>query len=634
MINQGDTAKAVVELTVSHMARFQTRMRYQDVLNKAIDDFAIDKAMTVAELKTAIDQKIKSGEIIPLDKTNETLTTDQQKQQELYVHELLGNQVKGAKVNLGLGAISTLPIMKDNVQAIIGIMASSKQANMINIQGSAKEAINALIHCAQEENKRIKVLAPNNYHVADLARNTQQPIRKTESLFDWVKNTFLFNKDHEYIETLGGFTYRHANDEKNNQSNKNNQNSRLSQRDIIVVDQAEKLSVEDAKKLLEITQKGKAKIIFLNRNGVQKANGNITETLATGGIKQFNWQYQEKAKASLNIQAVNDVKAQGNETNNFDREQARVDKVINTYNALTAHDKANTLIVAATKREATTLNEVVRESIKSAKPLQSDDVLTLNMEKRVYLTPEQAKVAKNYTQVERIDFFVKGKGIMSYRVNGVDQSNNTVKTTKIDAVNPIEQFFKGDQATKEAKEVKETAFNPLTNRNPFTLITTTPMEIIKGEKLMITQSKAHGLKKGHSYIVHGFDRSNQEISLVDRNGELIKVKQSELEKSTLQYDYARTLDYVSHHEDKAIIASFKQYALSKEVASELMAKATGSVELITDDVEKAQNRMRQSKVQPSVITSIVHAHLGADSKTVTQYINANTNKQLMTSKTQ
>ncbi|WP_192485195.1 MULTISPECIES: MobF family relaxase [Cysteiniphilum] len=634
MINQGDVAQAVVELTVSHMARFQTRMRYQDVLNKAIDDFAIDKAMTVAELKAAIDEKIKSGEIIPLDKANETLTTDQQKQQELSVHELLGNQVKGAKVNLGLGAISTLPIMKDNVQAIMGVMASSKQANMINIQGSAKEAINALIHCAQEESKRIKVLAPNHYHVADLARNTQQPIRKTESLFDWVKNTFLFNKDHEYIETLGGFTYRHASDTKDNQ---NNQNNRLSQRDIIVVDQAEKLSVEDAKKLLEITQKGKAKIIFLNRNGVQKANGNITETLATGGIKQFNWQYQEKSPVSLNIQAVNEVnkvnvlKSQGSQS--LDRDQAHIDKVVNTYNGLSAQEKANTLIVAATKREASALNDMVRESVKTHNPLQADDILTLNMEKRVYLTPEQAKVAKNYTQVERIDFFVKGKGIMSYRVNGVDQSNNTVKTTKLDASNPVEQFFKGDQVTKEVKgvkEVKETAFNPLTNRNPFTLIATSPMEIIKGEKLMITQSKAHGLKKGHSYVVHGFDRSNQEISLVDRNGELIKVKQSELEKSTLQYDYARTLDYVSHHEDKAIIASFKQYALSKEVASELMAKATGSVELITDDVEKAQNRMKQSKVQPSVITSIVHAHLGSSAKTVTQYINANTNKQLMT----
>jgi conjugative relaxase-like TrwC/TraI family protein len=627
MINQGDVATAVVELTISHMARFQTRMRYKDVLNKAIDDFAIDQAMTVAELKAAIDKKIASGEIIPLDKANETLTTEQQKQQELSVHELLGNQVKGAKVNLGLGAISTLPIMKDNVQAIMGVMASTKQANMINVQGSAKEAINALIHCAQEENKRIKVLAPNHYHVADLARNTQQPIRKTESLFDWVKNTFLFSKDHEYIETLGGFTYRYSKERENSQKSQNSLNSRLSQRDIIVVDQAEKLSVEDAQKLLTITQKGKAKIIFLNRNGgMQKANGNITETLATGGIKQFNWQYQEKARASLNIQAVNDLNQQGNHVNNLDHDQARVDKVVNTYNALTAHEKANTLIVAATKREATTLNEAVRESIKSAKPLQGDDVLTLNMEKRVYLTPEQAKVAKNYADVERIDFFVKGKGMMSYQITGIDALKNEVKTSKIQSTltDSIEQFFKGDNASKE------TAFNPLNNSNPFNLITTTPMEIIKGEKLMVTQSKAQGLKKGNSYTVHSFDRQNQEISLVDRQGEVVKVKQSELEQSALQYDYARTLDYVSHHEDKAIIASFKQYALSKEVASELMAKATGRVELITDDVEKAQNRIEQSKVQPSVITSIVHAHLGSEAKTVTQYINANTNKQLTT----
>ncbi|WHN66793.1 MobF family relaxase [Cysteiniphilum sp. QT6929] len=630
MINQGDVATAVVELTVSHMARFQTRMRYQDVLNKALDDFAIDQAMTIAELKAAIDEKIQSGEIIPLDKAHETLTTEQQKQQELSVHELLSNQVKGAKVNLGLGAISTLPIMKDNVQAIMGVMASTKQANMIHMQGSAKEAINALIHCAQEENKRIKVLAPNHYHVADLARNTQQPIRKTESLFDWVKNTFLFNKDHEYIETLGGFTYRHTNDAKSNHS-QNSQSNRLSQRDIIVVDQAEKLSVEDAKKLLEITQKGKAKIIFLNRNGVQKANGNITETLTTGGIKQFNWHYQEKAKASLNIQTVDETKHHenyANQSNNLDRDQARIHKVVNTYNGLTVAEKANTLIVAATKKEVSALNDVVRESVKTHHRLQADDILTLNMEKRVYLTPEQAKVAKNYAHVERIDFFVKGQGMMSYSVTGIDARNNEVKTAKIQhpLIDSIEQFFSGDKASKETKE---SAFNPLTNSNPFSLITTTPMEIIKGEKLMITQSKADRLKKGLSYVVHDFDRQNQEISLIDRQGEVIKVKQSELEKSTLQYDYARTLDYVSHHEDKAIIASFKQYALSKEVASELMAKATGSVELITDDLEKARNRIQQAKVQPSVITAIIQAHLDTTVKPITQYVNAATNKQLI-----
>ncbi|WP_188618940.1 AAA family ATPase, partial [Cysteiniphilum litorale] len=635
MIKQGDVAKAVVELTVSHMARFQTRMSYQDVLNKALDDFAIDQAMTVAELKSAIDEKIKSGEIIPLDKAHETLTTEQQKQQELSVHQLLGNQIKGAKVNLGLGAISTLPIMKDNVPAIIGVMASAKQANMINMQGSAKEAINALIHCAQEENKRIKILTPNHYHVADLARNTQHPIRKTESLFDWVKNTFLFNKDHEYIETLGGFTYRHTNDTKNNQRNQNNQSNRLSPRDIIVVDQAEKLSVEDMQKLLEITQKGKAKIIFLNRKGVQKASGNITETLATGGIKQFNWHYQQKSAVSLNIQAineVNEVKSQGNQdgndkngkngesSQNLDRDQARINKVVNTYNGLTAQEKANTLIVAATKREATALNAMVRESIKAQNPLQADDVLMLNMERRVYLTPEQAKVAKNYADVERIDFFVKGRGMMSYQVTGIDSNNNLVKTTK-QYNNSLEKLLSGG--------AKETAFNPLTNQNHFTLIATEEMELIKGDKLIISQSKAQGLKKGNSYIVHRFDHERQEIHLLDNQGEVIKVKQSELEKSTLQYDYARTLDYVSHHEDKAIIASFKQYALNKEVASELMAKATGSVELITDDVEKAQHRMKQSRVQPSVITSIVHAHLGSSAKTVTQYVNAGTNKQLM-----
>lgn len=48
---------------------------------------------------------------------------------------------------------------------------------------------------------------------------------------------------------------------------------------MIVVNQAQKIWVSNAQKLLEMTQAGKVKIVYLNRNDAKdnKKSGNLTE---------------------------------------------------------------------------------------------------------------------------------------------------------------------------------------------------------------------------------------------------------------------------------------------------------------------------------------------------------------------
>ena len=578
----------IIDMTIGHIGRFQTKMSYHDFLTKALDEFAIDEGVSVGDLKQALEAKIKSGEITALDKDASVLTTEGQRQDEIYLQSLLSKQVKNMKTLMTADELKSANLAAENQHSVIKLFASTKQANMLNIKGASKSAITALIHGAVAAEKNIKVLTPNHYHVADIKANTNQPVRESDNLFRWIKNTFLFQGDKDYVETLGGFTFK--------QSKENT----LSNRDIIVVDQAEKLSVNDAQKLLEITQAGKAKLIYLNRDGAKdnkKTSGNITETLKLGGIESFDFNYQKTANAALNIQEIKDEKAQ-------------VQAVINTYQSLSVDAQDNTQVVAYTKKEVVTLNQAFRQAIKQVHP--DTPSLTLKMEKRIFMTPEQACVAKTYSLGERVDFFTKDSGVLSYRITGIDTKNNRVKTEALEA-SVVDRLL--------GKSPKASAFNPLENKNPVALIKTEDFEVIKGEKVMVLNTSVEALEKGKSYVVHDFDQKN--LKLLNSNGEITTVSQNDFQKSSVQYDYARTLDYVSENENKNLIGAFKQYRLDKELTAELVTKAKDRIELFTDDLEKAKNRMKQSGVQPSVVTTIIKAHFNK-TEPLTKYISDET----------
>ena len=591
MLTKGDAASAMVELTLSHIGRFQTRMSYHDILSKALDEFAIDGGVSVGDLKHALETKIKSGEITALDKPGSILTTAKQRQDELYLQSLLSKQVKNMKTLITSDDLKSVHLTPENQRSVIKLFASTKQANMLNIKGASKSAITALIHGAVALDKNIKILTPNHYHVADIKAHTNQPVRESNSLFSWLKNAFLFQADADYVETLGGFTFKQAKE------------NTLSNRDIIVVDQAEKLSVKDAQTLLEITQAGKAKLIYLNRDGAKdnkKTSGNIIETLKLGGIASMDFHYQKTAQASLNIQAHKD---------DDDRTQA----LVSAYQGLSKDAQDNTLVVTYSKKEVDTLNTALREAIQRDHP--NTPRLTLKMEKRVFMTPEQACVAKSYLQGERVEFFTNS-GVLAYKITGIDRKNNLVKTEALKS-SVIEHLL--------GSSPKATAFNPLENKNPVALIRTEAFEVMKGEKLMVLNTKIPDLTKGTSYQVYDFDAKN--LQLLDQHGEIITVSHKDFQRSNVQYDYVRTLDYVSENEAKNFMATFKQYRLDKELTTELVTKAKDRIELFTDDLKKAEMRMGESGVQPSTITTIIKAHF-SETEALTKYVTDETKEKL------
>ena len=619
------TADMIISLTIAHISRFQTKMDYNLVLSKALEDFAIEQGVDITDLQQALEGKIDKNEVVGLDKHSTTLTTAKQQQDELGIHDRLKNQVKNMKTVVNSEQLNALGLTKDNRQAIGSIFESSKQANMVNIQGNHKTLINSLVETAKHTDKRIKILSPNHYHLNDLARSTianetddDTKANKSFSLFEWLKDKLTDQKqDYKPLDTLGGFIYKQEKiiDAENNlkagQTLK--AKDKINAQDVIVVDQAEKLSIEDTKKLLDITQHNKAKVIFLNHEDAAfnaKNAGNIIETLQTGGIKNVNFSAQQQSQAKLDITEI---------TN----DDQRLSHIVSEYKKLSPIDRDNTLLVSSSKKEVKALNHALRDALIEQNELGKES-LTLNMERRVYLTPEQKLSAKFFKQGERIDFFTKDKGLMSYEIKGIDTANNLVKTAKVEEKNTISGFFKNivnDRTTKN-----ETSFNPVTNKNDFALVKREAMELRQGDKVFVFNSATRLLNKGQSYQVQSFD--SKHIALVDEHNQVSTLSHVQFEKCNMDYDYNRTLDYVSHNENKSIIANMKQYKLDKEVTSELLNKAQGDVILYTDNSKKAENRIQLSGIQPSSITSTLQAHFKDVVKPIEKYMSDDTRKLL------
>ena len=600
-------ADKVIDLTISHISRFQTKMDYNLILSKAIEDFAIEQGVDIVDLKSSLEQKIANNEVIGLDKHSTVLTTQKQQKDELSIHSRLKNQVKNMKTVVNSSAIEKQILTKDNAIAVQKIFESTKQANLVNVEGNHKSLINALIDFSNDSNKTLKIISPNHYHVKDIKEATvanlsskDKDTDKSSRIINWIKKVINTKEDsRRNIDTLGGFLYKQE-----NSANKN-----IASNDIIVIDQAEKLSVKDTQKILDITQSSKSKVVFLNHKDASfnsKNAGNVIETLNTGGINNIDFKRQKQSQTELHINEVL-------------KDEDRIKTIVSDYGKLTNSERDNVMLVSSSKKDVGLLNKEIRNTLIDKSELGSES-FNLNMNRRVYLTPEQKLSAKFFKQGERIDFFTKDKGVISYQINDVDTKSNLVSTTKIedDKITLKSVFSRLLKDNKPA--VEKTSFNPLDNKNDFTLVKKEKMEIRKGDKIFVFNSIVKELEKGQGYTIHSLDKEN--ISLVDRHGEVTTVTHKQFEISNIDYDYNRTLDYVSYNESKPIIANLKQYKLNKEVTAELLNKATGDVKLYTDDSKKAENKIKLSGVQPSSIYTTLQSQSG-DSK-LEKYINDDT----------
>jgi len=539
---------------INHLSQFQTKMDFNQVLQVALSEFTINDSININDLKKSLEDKVSNGIVIPLDGNATMLTSNDQIKSEESIQASIATEFKKMSVPVNAEALSEISINDQNKQTVKGLIESTKQANMLSVRGSSKEALSSLIHVSENSGKNLTILTPNSFHMQDTKANTQ---RQEFGLFQWVKNQF---KDQDYVKTVGGFIAQ------------NTFQPQLSNDNLIVVDQADKLSLKETQKLLDITQNSKSKIILMHQEAGRDRSGragNITETLKQANIQQQQWQSEKMADIKVGL------KEQVDDTQRFG-------EVAQHYASLSDIDKDKLQIVTKSRVDADINNRYIRQALVKSGQL-SEFSTQINVDRPRYLSVDKQDIAKNYKMDDKLTFFTKDNGAKNYQVTGVDKATNTVHTVSPEGV--------------------KSSFDPAKNKTNMAVSYKEQFEISQGDQLFIRKSATRDLKSGESYQVAAYDKNN--IKLTDADNKTHTVSREKIENSQLSYDYARTLADVSYDNKKDILANFKQYSLNKETITELMQKSSESVNIYTDDISKAEHKMRRSGVQQSAISGVI-----------------------------
>src|SRR3990167_1906611 len=243
----------------------------------------------------------------------------------------------------------------------------------------------------------VKVLSPNRVEKNQLARISE---RQASTLSQWIKNKF---KD-DFHDTVNHYL--------NSESNLKDK--------IIIVDQANRLGVDEITSLLKKTQDNHAKIIFLNDSEKIKSArfGNSIETLKQADIHKLDWHNNRICQATVNIREIQS-------------DTIRFEKLIDDYTNLSQEQRLKTQIVSLNQKEIFELNCQIRETLKNKGEIGRIEQVFNNFSP-VFLSVEERQIIKNYQIGMTLKLFDENHKInksskpQTFIINEIDKHNNKI----------------------------------------------------------------------------------------------------------------------------------------------------------------------------------------------------------------
>lgn len=541
-------ANKALASSIIDLSRYTTSLHYHQIIEKALGAVDAQSPLSFIEIKNALDAKISRGEMIPLDGDATRLTTKKCIEDEKQLIANVRQQVRGLSIQIKEKRLEECDLSESNTRVIQSLFESSKQSSLVNTLGKNHDTIAALLHAGENSGKKITVLTPNSYHMRD--RNAHVA-RQSKNIFQWVRNQFKG----EHAQLLGNFIAQQA------------QDNSLSRDDIIVVDQANQLSIEDAQQLLQLTQGGKAKIVFLNnelRRGFHR--GNIIESLKSAEIESHTWQAESSRPLNYTIVDVGKEK--------FASKAFALKEL-----------QPNSLVLCSSRKEVTQLNTVVRDQLKDKGTLSRYGD-SFSVMRPIFLSKEAQLNAKSYVVGGQLNLVNQAGKRYQYRIQSINAKANTLVLEndkgRLSHFNPAKQDFKH-------------LFHSTLEK----------MELCAGDTLIYSGQDFAGLMAGQTYHVKNTDRNW--IRLIAGSGETIKLSHAQFKTANLHYDYARTLEHLSGKEQRPLIGIFKSYLFKKETLQSIEQKCCRHIPIYTDDADKCEKTLKKNNIKTSAIRSVVES---------------------------
>ncbi|MFT4058948.1 MAG: conjugative transfer relaxase/helicase TraI [Legionella sp.] len=428
---------------------------------------------------------------------------------------------------------------KEHIQKIVSQALSSKDSLIRIRQQSAlsRDVLKSLIDSA-EASKNIRILCPTSLTSQNI---NQEFTKKPSTLWQWV----LSIGKEDLCETVSGFNYRHESEH------------RLpffkhkKERELLIVDESQRLSPDEMNKLLSISEKRLAKVVFLEKSqSLTGFKSDIPALLDKAQIKTLDVDDRPLHQSQITL-----VEAR--------EKDARILKTAQLYQSLTSAQRQQTQILTYSKIEAKEVNEAIRAKLKECGELSKEERVISTLTP-LSLTESEKKLAKSYQ--EGMVLIKKIRSVsQKLLVIGVNEQANQL----------IIRNQNGMKSTISTTKISKTTqiYEPI------------QIPVAIGDKIVGTGNLAlEGVRLGTQYEVTEFTRQGIKIK---SGKDTIHLDLHKEKHFPMNYAYAKTMHAHDFKPSERIIATMPAYGLRQNIVSLLSETAKKELYVVTDDVDKA-----------------------------------------------
>lgn len=570
-INEKSSALEAIKDAISHQSQFSVLLDANKIINKAIS-FDLGKA-TYKELVDAFDVAIKSKMIMQTENgkyTSAVLLEKENSIVEMAKSCVTETEKSGPQKNLNIA-------LKGSRLCVIAEPNSANEKEMI---------LSGIISDLEKDKKNTKILTINksmsNQH-NDYSR------KKDDNIWQRLKRIGKCDLAH----SINAFLHQYEAEIKmplNNLFSKKG-------KEVFIVEDAQRIGLDTMQKLLSLTEKRQANIIFLKHNEGMRSQlvGNSLEIIERCKVNTINAQHylkntdKNKKVSNLNLKLTVD-QAEGlhaNETR--EKQDIRQASTVKTYaaNYLNQHEK--TLVLSQSRTAAEKLNLMIRSSlIEHGKISREQHHITAISP--IFLSSQEQKHAKFYSKDAFIKIY-KGKG--QYDVKKI--ARHDLNSNKI--------IFSNEKGRFESVSPKD--ISSLIQKNEASIFYEKEMEISKGDLLCLSQSNKQStllnLKMGETYKILEINDKKVLLEIKSNPEKTLSIKTKKLDGLAITYDYVHSIhEKLPVSQKKTILCDLPHHTLNANVLSELV-KLGNHIHIITDNKIKAEKKIHINQLKQNAV---------------------------------
>ena len=545
-------AEDIIKDAVLHLSEKKLHFEYNELLEAGL--YLSLGQYRLQDLLPAIEKAMKSENIIALDDEQQRFTTKALIEEERHLIHTI-SRMKPQKKSLQLDD-NKISNTHSSIQKV-AIEALQHRSSVIRIRDEHPTSVaflKAFIPTA-EEFKHVEVITPSK----PLANTINVSQDKPKTVWQWLKSINKpelaqsieqFNTQHEHDKGLPFFKMK-------------------KERDVLIVDDVQRLSSKKLQVFIDIAAKREAKVILIERSlGLNGFKSDISNLLDKSNIKTFDVQHKVKSDAVISIAA-------------HKKTDERLAMTAQEYVSRNKDMRQHTLVLTASNKESEVINHHVRDILKSEGGLSSEEK-TIKTLQPVFLTPSEKKLVENYKN-----------GWIIAKQDRLDS-----KCWTILSVDTQKQQLNVRDATGYRK-----AFSMRHLQENIKIYETKELTISKGEWLYTT-ANVSGIKAGRVVEVKSF--SSEAIRVKDGNKSYyLEMNQNGF--MPLAYAYAKSIYRHDKSTQSHLILSMPAYALRKNVLTTALSLTDKSLHIVTDDAERVKQSAKSLQSKTTAIDLTIDA---------------------------